>query len=453
MAAKGGSWQRDTTVALGPMSGPLRVSLPGSTSASTRLQADVLHSHVQVSGSLGRIGALNPDLRLQARIDLRDLSALGRRRRRQRPRHRLRKAHRHWANRSPWTRRSRAAQLKISGWPIDRIDAHLVHKGRVRRPHRPHARGGRSSAAVRTAWCVFKAARPNADLKFSGIDVARLRAQGVALGLAAERAPGRDAQRVRRLALDPPGEGHRRDRGRGRGGHGRAGPPRRRPAACVCKAAPSTSPSTSGSTATRPDAGSLPRLRSADLVAKGRARGAWPPPVDATLGGSLGVETEAGPEAVPVTGRARYAGGVYSGNVEARGLGATLTASAEGRGSVLEPAGGAGHVGRARRCCARRRTGSRASTSRHRVRSIACPGRPTSTCRSCSGTTNGWGRSPSASKELLGRGQFTFEAPELRVTRQGHRRSADAAGHADARPDPDRTRRAPGAPGPAHDRA
>ncbi|HEY8147310.1 MAG TPA: hypothetical protein VIK51_00150, partial [Vicinamibacteria bacterium] len=76
VAATGGSWQRDTTVALGPVSGRLRVSSRLDIGIDT-LQGDVLHSHVQVSGSLGRIGALNPDLRLQARIDLRDLKAFG----------------------------------------------------------------------------------------------------------------------------------------------------------------------------------------------------------------------------------------------------------------------------------------------------------------------------------------------------------------------------------------
>src|SRR5207249_10149455 len=49
---------------------------------------------------------------------------------------------------------------------------------------------------------------------------------------------------------------------------------------------------------TRPVAGSLPRLRSVDLVATGRARGAWPPPVDATIGGSPHAETPKGAEAV-----------------------------------------------------------------------------------------------------------------------------------------------------------
>ena len=47
VSAKGGTWQRDTTVALGPISGRLRVSSRLDIGIDT-LEADVLHSHVQV---------------------------------------------------------------------------------------------------------------------------------------------------------------------------------------------------------------------------------------------------------------------------------------------------------------------------------------------------------------------------------------------------------------------
>src|SRR4051812_10819838 len=63
VAAAGGTWKRDTTVALGPVTGRLRISPQFAIGIDT-LQADVLHSHVQVAGSLGRVGAIDPDLRV-----------------------------------------------------------------------------------------------------------------------------------------------------------------------------------------------------------------------------------------------------------------------------------------------------------------------------------------------------------------------------------------------------
>src|SRR4029079_5559420 len=70
--------------------------------------------------------------------------------------------------------------LKISSWPIDRLDAHLVHKGgldgRTDVTLDADLLGGRTDGMVR-----LRGNQTDADLKFSGIDVARLRAQGVAL--------------------------------------------------------------------------------------------------------------------------------------------------------------------------------------------------------------------------------------------------------------------------------
>ena len=225
VAAKGGSWQRDTTVALGPVTGRLRVSSRLDIGIDT-LQADVLHSHVQVSGSLGRIGALNPDLRLQARIDLRDLSALG-------------------LNADVSGRVTASGKLtglgdsltldtkieggtlKISGWPVDRLDAHLVHKGpldgRTDVTLEAQLLGGRTDGMVR-----LQGSQTDADLKFSGIDVARLRAQGVALGWPQSGRLGGTLSASGNWRSTLQVKSHGRDRGRGRGRHGGAGAPRRR---------------------------------------------------------------------------------------------------------------------------------------------------------------------------------------------------------------------------------
>ncbi len=414
VAAQGGSWQRETTVALGPVSGRLRVSSRLDIGIDT-LQGDVLHSHVQVSGSLGRIGALDPDLRLQARIDLRDLNAFGLD---------ADVSGRVTANGRltglgeslVLDTKIQGGTLKISSWPIDRIDAHLVHKGgfdgRTDVTLEADLLGGRTDGMVR-----LQGHQTDADLKFAGLDVARLREQGVALpwpqtgrlgGTLSASGNWRSTLQVRGnvettgVAAGDMGLRARLDTSGGVTLRSRAVD-----LAFDLKL-----------DGTRPVAGSLPRLRSVDLVANGRARGAWPPPVEATIAGSLDVETANGAEAVPVRGRVHYAGGLYSGNVEARGLGATVTASAEGRGSVLRRLEVQG-------------TSVELSLLRPEADGIANFHLTASgPVDRLSGTANvdvpelRWneervGPVTVRLEGVLGRGQFTFEAPELRVTGQG----------------------------------
>src|SRR5205814_1932796 len=171
--------------------------------------ADGLHSHVQVAGSLGRVGAIDPDLRLQARIDLRDLRAFGLD---ADVSGRVTAAGRLSGTGEAMSldAKIQGGKLRISSLPVDSLDAHLVHTGDL---------------ALR------------ARLDASG--AVRIAARTVDLGF--------------ELKLD----------------------------------------------GTRPATGGLPRLRAADLVARGRAAGAWPPAVEATVGGSLQVDTATGGEALP----------------------------------------------------------------------------------------------------------------------------------------------------------
>ena len=414
VAATGGSWQRETTVALGPVSGRLRVSSRLDIGIDT-LQGDVLHSHVQVSGPLGRIGALDPDLRLQARIDLRDLKALGLD---------ADVSGRVTANGRltglgeslVLDTKIQGGTLKVSSWPIDRIDAHLVHKGgfdgRTDVTLEADLLGGRTDGMVR-----LRGNQTDADLKFAGIEVARLREQGVALGWPQSGRLGGTLSASGNWRSTLQVKGSVETAGVAAGDMGLR--------ARLSASGGVTLRSRAVDLAfdleldgTRPVAGSLPRLRSVDLVANGRARGAWPPPVEATIGGSLDVATANGAEAVPVSGRVRYAGGVYGGNVEARGLDAMVTASAEGRGSVL-----------------RRLEVQGASVELSLLRPEADGIANFHLTASgpidrLSGTGNVdvpellWneervGPVTVRLEGILGRGRFTFEAPELRVTGQG----------------------------------
>jgi outer membrane protein assembly factor BamA/autotransporter translocation and assembly factor TamB len=414
IAAKGGTWQQDKTVALGPVTGRLRVSSRLDIAIDT-LEADVLHSHIQVSGTLGRIGAIDPDLRLQARLDLRDLSAFG-----VGPEMsgRVTAGGRLSGTGEGLTldTKIQGGKLKISSWPVDSIDAHLVHKGglsgRTDVTLEAALLGGRTDGMVR-----LRGDQTEADLKFTGIDVARLREAGVAV-------PWPPAGRLGGT-LSASGDWR---------------------SSLQVKAAVQTAGAAAGDLAlqahldasgavriasrtvdlgfelkldgTRPATGTLPRLRSADVVARGQARGAWPPAVDATLGGSLGVETADGTQAVPLTGRLRYAGGVLSGNAEARGLGGSLTASGEAIGSVirhLDVQGTSVELALLRP----EATGAAnfhvtASGPIDRLSGVADVDVPDL-------VWNGQPVGPVTARldGMLGRAQFTFAAPDLRVNGQG----------------------------------
>src|SRR5205814_2222127 len=142
--------------------------------------ADGLHSHVQVAGSLGRVGAIDPDLRLQARIDLRDLRAFGLD---ADVSGRVTAAGRLSGTGEAMSldAKIQGGKLRISSLPVDSLDAHLVHKGNLTR--------GRTDVALEAALLGGKTSgdvhlrgdRTEADLEFAGIDVARLREQGIAV--------------------------------------------------------------------------------------------------------------------------------------------------------------------------------------------------------------------------------------------------------------------------------
>jgi outer membrane protein insertion porin family len=414
VATSGGSWQRDTTVALGPATGRLRISSRLDIAIET-LQADVLHSHVQVSGTLGRVGEINPDLRLQARIDLRDLKAFGLD---ADISGRVTAGGRLSGTGEALTLDAKVegGQIKISSWPIDRIDAHLVHKGgldgRTDVTLEAALLGGRTEGQVR-----LLGDRTDADLKFAGIDVARLRQQGVPLtwpkagrlgGTLSAFGNWRSTLQVKatvdttgvaagdmalRAHLDASGAVRLRSRTVDLGFELKLD-------------------------GNRPASGALPRLRAADFVARGRAQGEWPPAVEATVGGALQVETASGPEAVPVTGRVRYAGGVLSGTAEARGLGGTVNASFDARGSIIRRLDAQGTS--VQLALFRPEAGGVANfhlTASGPIDQLS--GRADVDIPDLLWNEQRVGPVTAHLQGALGRGQFTFAAPDLRVTGQG----------------------------------
>ena len=272
--------------------------------------------------------------------------------------------------------------------------------------------GGRTEGELR-----LHGDQTTADLKFSGIDVARLREQGVAL----------DWPKSGRLAGTLTASGDWRSALQVKGTVETAG-------AAAGDMAVQARLEASGSVriqsrtvdlafdlalkGTRPAAGSLPRLRAADLTAKGEARGTWPPAVEATVGGALQVETASGPASMPVTGHVRYAAGIISGTAEARGLGGTMVASGEARGSVvrrLDVQGTAVQLGLVR-------PEAEGAADFHLTASgpiDRLTGSATLDVPELVWNKERIGPLTARVDGVLGRGEFTLAAPELRVTGQG----------------------------------
>ncbi|PYQ49868.1 MAG: hypothetical protein DMF78_17180, partial [Acidobacteria bacterium] len=414
VAATGGAWQRANTVALGPISGRLRVSSRLDIAIDT-LKADALHSHVEVAGTLGRVGAIDPDLRVQARIDLRDLRELGLD---ADVSGRVTAAGRLSGTGEALTldAKVQGGQLRISSVPVDDLNAHLVHKGgldgRSDLSLRAALLGGRTEGEVR-----LRGNQTDADLKFSGIDVARLRQAGIDVAWPQSgrlggtlRASGdwRSSLRVN-ASVETAGAaaGDMSLRARLDAAGSVAIRTRAVDLAFELKL-----------DGTRPATGNLPRLRAADLTAKGRAHGVWPPPIEATVGGSLAVETASGRESVPVTGRVQYAGGTLSGTAEARGLGGSLVASGEARGSLirrLDVQGTSVELGLIR-------PEADGVADFHLTASGPIgklSGDATVDIQDLLWNDEWVGPVTARVQGVLGRGQFTFAAPDLRVTGEG----------------------------------
>ena len=73
--SRGGTWQRPQPVAIGPLAARLRVS-PMLDIEIAALEAGLERSRLRLSGPLGRVGALRPDLAFALTADLAELGAL-----------------------------------------------------------------------------------------------------------------------------------------------------------------------------------------------------------------------------------------------------------------------------------------------------------------------------------------------------------------------------------------
>ncbi len=331
VATSGGTWRQDTTVALGPAKGRLRVSSRLDIGIDS-LEGGAGNSQARVSGSLGRIGNLDPRLKVQAQVDLRDLdrfgigpemsgtvSASG--------------GLSGTADELDVDMRVEGGRVRISGWEVDRFTGEVRHTGmadgRTRLDLDARLFGGSAKGEAQLVG-----SNAQGRVRFASIDVDSLRRQGVALpwptagaisGEATAKGDWKGALAVTaRAATAGPG-----------------------PAALALSASLSAEgavrPRTGtmdvafqlGVEGTRPAKGALPRLRTAHLTARGRVHGAMPPAVEASYTGALQVETVAGLEPVPVSGTVRASRGDIAFTADARGLGGALTAEGDVRGGAV----------------------------------------------------------------------------------------------------------------------
>ena len=330
VASAGGVWERGRDeLPAGPVEGRLRIS--------TRLDIDVLdlrggllRSTFNASGSLGRVGALRPDLRVQAALDLADLerfdvpglagrvSATG---------------HIGSRGRDIGLEADLAGdRLDLAGWPIDRATGHVV---------REPEEGAATSVALKLGLLggrgeldgTLRDGVADARVTFAGIDIERLRRQGVATDLPLRgRVSGEvTARGDMGAALDV------------RGNIRAAGDAYDRPVRLAASASGRVRPRqrtvdltwTATVDASNPGRGGPPRLQAAHLTARGSARGAMPPTIQARVEGTLAAATRTGPEQLAVRGTARAHGASVTFDLSATGGIGGLHASGESRGGTL----------------------------------------------------------------------------------------------------------------------
>jgi len=330
VASRGGAWERaGDELPAGPVQGRLRIS-SGLDVEVLDVHGGLLGSTFAASGSLGRVGALRPDLRFQAAVDLADLerfdvpgltgrvSTTG---------------HIGSEGRELGVEADvEGTGLDIMGWPIDRASGHVVRK--------PGA-GAATSVALALRLLggrgeldgTLRAGVADARLSVAEIDVERLRRQGVAAGLPLR---GRLSGEV--TAKGEPGSALDVRADLRAAGNADGTPVRMRATAAGRvrtrqRALDLTWTATVD--ASRPGRGGPPRLEAAHLTARGSARGPLPPVIQARVDGTVDAATRTGPQRLAVRGTARARGASVTFDVAATGGLGALRASGESRGSAL----------------------------------------------------------------------------------------------------------------------
>jgi outer membrane protein assembly complex protein YaeT len=294
------------------------------------LTAAARNSRLHASGPLGTIADFNPDLRVDADLDLADINALERRTPAMSGKASVSGR---WTGSKEGLRADldiRGGGIRFAGWPVDEVEGHVVHSqaglGRTDVDLSLRLLGG--SGRLEATWEEYLR---TGHARFAGVDIDRLRRQGIKLDLPLHGTVGGDVY----ASGNPQGNLGVKGSLRAQGLYGTglrltasstlSG--RVRQADRSVDLAWQLILQGAGATKT----GLLARLRSARVNARGTARGALPPAIEGRFTGDFAVLTPQGSETFPATGGFRTHGGSTTGNVNARGLGGALTASLEAR--------------------------------------------------------------------------------------------------------------------------
>lgn len=323
VSTTGGEWRRGESLDLGPAKGTLTISRALEVRIDA-LRAEVEDSLLEISGTLGRAGALRPDVQVTADVDLDDLRAFGAPAMEGRieAKGRLRQD----GDELVVDGEAGGRDLDIAGWPVARARAEVERRGaRTRASFDASLLGGRARGRA-----TLEGEDVEADVRADGIALAALRRQGVDLGIALDgtvggRVQGKGTRERLRVDADLVARGTaegRRVTARldGRGVVGVAARTVDLRYTLALDAAGATGPAT---------------LRVGDVRAtvRGTARGALPPVVEGAFDGTAGLTTAGGSETVPLSGRFRSARGVTTFEARLRALGGAVQAEGSyGRG-------------------------------------------------------------------------------------------------------------------------
>jgi outer membrane protein assembly factor BamA/autotransporter translocation and assembly factor TamB len=330
VASTGGVWEREGgALPAAPLEGRLQVSTRLDI-AVIDLRGGLLGSTFNARGSLGRVGALRPDLHVEASVDLADLARFDVRGLRGRV---ATAGHLGSDERGlGFEADLEGTRLDLAGWPVDHVTGHVVRK-----PAEDEATslaltlgllGGKGELEG-----TLRGGHADARVALAGIDVDRLQREGVGAGIPMS---GRVSGEI--TARGDPGAAldvHARLRGSGaaydmplRLQATASGRVRARQKAVDLAW-------TAAVDASKPGGRAVPRLESARLTARGSARGAWPPDIQARVSGTVAAATRGGRESLDVQGTARTRRGEVVFDLGATGGLGALRSSGEARGRTL----------------------------------------------------------------------------------------------------------------------
>jgi outer membrane protein insertion porin family len=332
IATPGGSWARPQPIPIGPASARVSIS-PDLQVKIERLEGGTESSRLRVSGPLGSINELKPDLQLAAALDLSDARYLP--------------AAPPMEGRLDATGsisgrldalvaqlRIAGSQLRIQDWRVDRVEAHLDHTAST--PARSAGRvsvemlGGHAQGEARLSGATVQARLDLVGLQTSAVPSSVLGGDPVLRGSVSGKMKA-EGELDRTLDV----QGELQVNGRDTSGLQHA---------IVASASGSARPSdrridlswqtTVESNPAHASSG-LPRLKVAHLFAEGTAQG-LPVSVSGGLRGRVLIEAEAGPLEAGAQGSLQWQeGGAAKASLEGTGLGGFLRAAVETQGNLV----------------------------------------------------------------------------------------------------------------------